>query len=76
MSTIKKLEKEIKDNLFQLTRDELKTIVKHIQSIINRKNNMYTLEEIIKVWQEVYNEDMYKEYPAFINNLRRIKCVD
>ena len=37
---------------------------------------MYTLEEIIKLWQEDYNEDMYKEYPAFIDNLRRIKCVD
>ena len=37
---------------------------------------MYTLEEIIKIWQEIYNEDMYEKYPAFINNLRRIKCVD
>ena len=34
---------------------------------------MYTLEEIIKMWYETYNENMYKEYPAFINNLRRIK---
>ena len=37
---------------------------------------MYTLEEIIKMCYETYNEDMYEEYPGFIYNLRRIKCVD
>jgi hypothetical protein len=47
-------------------------IYKHI----NKEDKMYTLEQIIKVWKETYNEDMRKEYAGFISNLRRIKCVD
>ncbi len=47
-------------------------IYKHI----NKEDKMYTLEQIIKVWKETYNEDMRKEYVGFISNLRRIKCVD
>jgi hypothetical protein len=35
MSDIKKLEKEIKDNLFQLSKDELIFICKYINFVIN-----------------------------------------
>jgi len=37
MSDIKKLEKEIKDNLFQLSKDELKAVLELIQDIINQR---------------------------------------
>ena len=33
---INKLEKEIKDNLFQLNKDELIEIIRHMQSMINK----------------------------------------
>ena len=33
----KKLQTEIKENLFQLDKDELELIVLHIQSLINKK---------------------------------------
>ena len=36
MSSIKELEKEIKENLFQLDKDELKKILKYIQFVINK----------------------------------------
>jgi hypothetical protein len=39
MSKIKELEKEIKENLFQLSLDELKLILKQIQLLINKKSN-------------------------------------
>ena len=41
--TIKQLEKEIKDNLFQLNKDELIIIIRHIQSMINKQ---YMGEEV------------------------------
>ena len=34
---VKELQKEITKNLFQLDKDELKLIVLHIQSLINKK---------------------------------------
>ena len=37
MSSVKELEKEIKENLFQLDKDELKIIIRYIQSMINKK---------------------------------------
>ena len=37
MSKIKELEKEIKENLSQLDKDELKIIIRHIQSMINKQ---------------------------------------
>jgi len=37
MSSIKELEKEIKENLFQLNKDELKIILKQIQFMINKE---------------------------------------
>jgi len=37
MSSIKELQKEITNNLFQLDKDELELIVLHIQSLINKK---------------------------------------
>ena len=43
MSEIKELEKVIKENLFQLNKDELKIIIRHIQSMINKQ---YMGEEI------------------------------
>ena len=43
MSEIKELEKEIKENLSQLDKDELKIIIRHIQSMINKH---YMGEEI------------------------------
>ena len=45
MSSIKELEKEIKENLSQLDKDELKIIIRHIQSMINKQ---YMGEEIRK----------------------------
>ena len=45
MSEIKELEKEIKENLSQLDKDELKIIIRHIQSMINKQ---YMREEIRK----------------------------
>ena len=45
MSEIKELEKEIKENLSQLDKDELKIIIRHIQSMINKQ---YMGEEIRK----------------------------
>ena len=45
MSSIKELEKEIKENLSQLDKDELKIIIRHIQSMINKQ---YMGEEIKK----------------------------
>ena len=45
MSSIKELEKEIKENLSQLDKDELKIIIRYIQSMIN---NQYMGEEIKK----------------------------
>ena len=45
MSEIKELEKEIKENLSQLDKDELKIIIRHIQSMINKQ---YMGEEIKK----------------------------
>ena len=45
MNDIKELEKEIKENLSQLDKDELKIIIRHIQSMINKQ---YMGEEIIK----------------------------
>ena len=41
--TIKQLEKEIKDNLFQLNKDELIIIIRHINSMINKQ---YMGEEV------------------------------
>jgi len=38
---------------------------------VNRKENMYTLKEIIEHWKNCYGEDMKKEYPAFIKQLIR-----
>tara|TARA_R100001463_G_scaffold128853_1_gene187500 strand:- start:1620 stop:1868 length:249 start_codon:yes stop_codon:yes gene_type:complete len=43
MYKAKALQKEIKENLFQLDEDELKVIVLHIQSLINKK---YMGEEV------------------------------
>ena len=37
MSSIKELEKEIKNNLSQLDKDELELIILYIQSLINKK---------------------------------------
>ena len=37
MSSIKELQTEIKENFFQLDKDELELIVLHIQSLINKK---------------------------------------
>jgi hypothetical protein len=37
MSSIKELEKEIKENLFQLDKHELEIIIRHMQSMINKK---------------------------------------
>ena len=45
MNDIKELEKEIKENLSQLDKDELKIIIRHIQSMINKQ---YMGEEIRK----------------------------
>ncbi len=51
MSSVKELEKEIKENLFQLSKDELKIIIRHIQSMINKK---YMGEELgIQKYEEL-----------------------
>ena len=33
---------------------------------------MYTLEQIIKTWKEVYGEDMEDEYQGFLKNLVKL----
>jgi hypothetical protein len=38
---------------------------------VNRKENMYTLKEIIEAWQRCYGEDLKKEYPGFVKDLIR-----
>ena len=32
---------------------------------------MYTLEQIIETWKEVYGEDMAEEYKGFIDELTK-----
>ena len=63
MSDIKELEREIKENLFQLNKDELKIIIRHIQSMINKQ---YMGEEIRK-----YNYEELCEALVGINATER-----
>ena len=45
MNSLQELEKEIKDNLFQLTKDELIFIYKYINFVINNHYKNYKVEE-------------------------------
>jgi hypothetical protein len=73
MSDIKKLEKEIKDNLFQLSKDELKIIIRHIQSIINKQ---YMEEEIKSVDNKLENTlDFIRDDICELNNKISDICV-
>ena len=36
---------------------------------LERRNNMYTLKEIIDAWENNYGGDMKKDYPRFIKEL-------
>ena len=80
MSSIKELEKEIKENLSQLDKDELKIIIRHIQSMINKQ---YMGEEIRKYKYEELCEalvgiDATKRYTfleilQYVDNLKSIE---
>jgi|TARA_B100001939_G_scaffold110286_1_gene95259 hypothetical protein len=73
MSDIKKLEKEIKDNLFQLSKDELKIIIRHIQSMINKQ---YMGEEIKSVDNKLENTlDFIRDDICELNNKISDICV-
>jgi hypothetical protein len=73
MSDIKKLEKEIKDNLFQLSKDELKIIIRHIQSMINKQ---YMEEEIKSVDNKLENTlDFIRDDICELNNKISDICV-
>ena len=80
MSDIKELEKEIKENLSQLDKDELKIIIKHIQSMINKQ---YMGEEIRKYKYEELCEELvgidaterysHQEILQYVDNLKNIE---
>mgnify|MGYP003138448182 CR=1 FL=1 len=42
---------------------------------IKQEENMYTIKEIIEVWQKCYGEDMMVEYPHFVRDLGRTKTA-
>ena len=42
---------------------------------IKQEENMYTMKQIIEVWQKCYGEDMMVEYPHFVRDLGRTKTA-
>ena len=57
MISIKELEKEIKDNLFQLNKDELITIIRKMQSMINKEECLHEVTKEI-LWQYISEKDI------------------
>ena len=82
MSDIKELEKEIKENLFQLNKDELKIIIRHIQSMINKvkmidKEKFYK-EKYKEIFEALVGVDGMNRYShldvlSYIHNLKNIE---
>tara|TARA_R100000008_G_C3522375_1_gene134708 strand:- start:480 stop:746 length:267 start_codon:yes stop_codon:yes gene_type:complete len=80
MSSIKELEKEIKENLSQLDKDELKIIIRHIQSMINKQYMGEELEinKYEELCEELAGEDATSRYShqdilSYIHNLKNIE---
>tara|TARA_Y100000593_G_C4194752_1_gene278746 strand:+ start:65 stop:334 length:270 start_codon:yes stop_codon:yes gene_type:complete len=80
MSSVKELEKEIKENLFQLDKDELKIIIRYIQSMINKKYmgeelGIQKYEELCEVLVGIDATERYtfKEILAYAYTLKNIE---
>ena len=80
MSEIKELEKEIKENLSQLDKDELKIIIRHIQSMINKQYmgeeiKKYKYEELCEALVGIDATERYshQEILSYVYNLKNIE---
>ena len=80
MSKIKELEKEIKENLSQLDKDELKIIIRHIQSMINKQYmgeeiRKYKYEELCEALVGIDATERYshQEILSYVYNLKNIE---
>ena len=80
MSEIKELEKEIKENLSQLDKDELKIIIRHIQSMINKQYmgeeiRKYKYEELCEALVGIDATERYshQEILSYVYNLKSIE---
>ena len=80
MNDIKELEKEIKENLSQLDKDELKIIIRHIQSMINKQYmgeeiKKYKYEELCEALVGIDATERYshQEILSYIYNLKSIE---
>ena len=80
MSKIKELEKEIKENLSQLDKDELKIIIRHIQSMINKQYmgeeiKKYKYEELCEALVGIDATERYshQEILSYVYNLKNIE---
>ena len=80
MSKIKELEKEIKEILSQLDKDELKIIIRHIQSMINKQYmgeeiKKYKYEELCEALVGIDATERYshQEILSYVYNLKNIE---
>ena len=80
MNDIKELEKEIKENLSQLDKDELKIIIRHIQSMINKQYmgeeiKKYKYEELCEALVGIDATERYshQEILSYVYNLKKIE---
>ena len=80
MNDIKELEKEIKENLSQLDKDELKIIIRHIQSMINKQYmgeeiRKYKYEELCEALVGIDATERYSHLDmlSYIHNLKTIE---
>ena len=80
MSKIKELEKEIKENLSQLDKDELKIIIRHIQSMINKQYmgeeiRKYKYEELCEALVGIDATERYthEDILSYVYNLKNIE---
>ena len=80
MSKIKELEKEIKENLSQLDKDELKIIIRHIQSMINKQYmgeelEIHKYKELCEALVGIDATERYshQEILSYVYNLKNIE---
>ena len=80
MNDIKELEKEIKENLSQLDKDELKIIIRHIQSMINKQYmgeeiKKYKYEELCEALVGIDATERYthEDILSYVYNLKKIE---
>ena len=80
MNDIKELEKEIKENLSQLDKDELKIIIRHIQSMINKQYmgeeiRKYKYEELCEALVGIDATERYthEDILSYVYNLKNIE---